>query len=376
MSKSTISVEDQQFIQMCLEALCFRPKESILMDRGNVQRETYRFDVPANFILSEFLESGYQPAPLSETTQVLYIKDVPKKLGLEFVSLLSRDETFSIYIPKHQRVANRLLFFLREIKDPKDLIYYLVYLHDRCNPYLFNYILSVLVLNGVAGVRFTMPDYLQMFPELFINGGSYNKGLATASVEPTEVRTPFIIEDQFTGSKGDQEQLLNYFREDISLNVFHVIFNRMYPCDGPSEFVLRPKRGEIFYHVYQQLIARYNTERLCNGLVRVKRLNNFFEPIPEVCFPKLNSKTTKSNWPGRMRNLTMSDLDRDRDELICDVSGLERWRDRILEAIDKGFVILVRESDFKIVFEGEFSYLVYAFPGRWISLSDNERQWN
>lgn len=340
MSDSKANIEEKQFLNSSLSALCFRPKESVLLNRGKKDNESYRFDIPESFIVSR--HRGINSQPPTSDTQVIRINDVPRKEDLRFCKKLGMDETFSIYLPKHMKLASRLLYFLKEIEDPRLLIEYFVYLHDRCNPYLFNYVLSVVVLNRHTELNFVMPDYLQMFPEMFINGGSYNQALKAINVEPTEIRSVITIEDQFMANVGDPELLLNYFREDISLNLFHVIYNRIYPTDGPVSYVDKPRRGEIFYYVYQQLVARYNFERLCNGLPRVKRLNNFYKPIPEVCFSKLNSKTTKGNWPGRMKNCVISDLDRDVDDLVCDVSGLERWRDRIIDAIDHGYMFLVR----------------------------------
>lgn len=341
----SVTVKELQFLQSSLEALSYRPKESITLNRGNLQTESFRFDIPDNFIVDKI--QGMVAQLPQKNTEILSINDVTKKDGLKFVQLLNHDETFSTYLPKHQRLATRLLYFLKEVTDPKQLIDYLVYLHDVCNPYLYNYVMSQIIINRHTELSFIMPDYFCMFPELFINGGSYNQALTTAFVEPTEVRSVIDIEDQFMETTGDPELLLNYFREDNSLNLFHVIYNRLYPCDGPISYVTKPRRGEIFFYVYQQLVARYNFERLSNGLPRVKRLNNFYEPIPEVCFPKLNSKTTKSNWPGRMENRTISDLDRDCDDLVVDLSGLERWRDRIIDAIDNGYVILV-SKDFEV----------------------------
>lgn len=346
---STLSIEDTKFIHQCLEALCFRPKESILMNRGNeALNESYRFDVPESFIIDEF--KGIHPESPGSNTTVLFINDLPKEHrdALVFVESHPRDETFSVFIPKHQRIATALLYILSEIRKPRQLIDYLVYLHDRCNPYLFNYVLGVIVLNRVNELKFIMPDYCHMFPELFINGESYNAALTAVNVEPTELRTIIKIRDQFTGQSGDVELYLNYFREDISLNLYHLVFNRLYPTDGPLAYVNRKRRGEIYFHVYHQLIARYNMERLANKVARVKRLHNFYEPIKECCFPKLNSKTTNSNWPGRMSECKMSDLDRPYEEMICDLSALPRWRDRLIEATDNGYMILATGEKIRI----------------------------
>lgn len=44
---------------------------------------------------------------------------------------------------------------------------------------------------------------------------------------------------------------------------------------------------------------RYNFERFSNNLARVKRLNNWREPIAEGYFPKLDSLVSSRVWPPR-----------------------------------------------------------------------------
>ena len=47
----------------------------------------------------------------------------------------------------------------------------------------------------------------------------------------------------------------------------------MFPFDGNRELVAKDRRGEIFYYMHQQIVARYNAERLSNGMPSVVRLS-------------------------------------------------------------------------------------------------------
>lgn len=87
---------------------------------------------------------------------------------------------------------------------------------------------------------------------------------------------------------------------------------------------------------------RYNCERLCNRLGRVKRFINWREPIPEGYFPKLDSLVASRTWPARPSGAVLKDVNRQVDELDFDIQDLERWRDRIFEAIHTGSVINTR----------------------------------
>lgn len=70
---------------------------------------------------------------------------------------------------------------------------------------------------------------------------------------------------------------------------------------------------------------------------RVKPLNNFRERIPEGYFPKIVRSSSNRAYPGRPNNLFLQDINRD-DEQV-EIAEVERWRDRIFQAIDQGFVI-------------------------------------
>ncbi|CAH1283386.1 unnamed protein product [Diabrotica balteata] len=81
---------------------------------------------------------------------------------------------------------------------------------------------------------------------------------------------------------------------------------------------------------------RYNFERLCNGLKRVERLLDWKKVITEAYFPKLDSLIASRTWPARVANEKLSDLKREADQIVQDVADLERWRDRIFDAIHNG----------------------------------------
>lgn len=70
---------------------------------------------------------------------------------------------------------------------------------------------------------------------------------------------------------------------------------------------------------------------------RVKPLNNFRERIPEGYFPKLVRSLNSKAYPGRPNDLFLQDVNRDDDQV--EIAEMERWRDRIFQAIDQGYVV-------------------------------------
>lgn len=85
-------------------------------------------------------------------------------------------------------------------------------------------------------------------------------------------------------------------------------------------------------------MARYNFERFSNNLARVQRFNNFRQPIAEAYFPKMDSLVASRAWPSRASNTSLSDLNRELDQIKYDINDLERWTSRFVEACHQGFV--------------------------------------
>jgi len=73
----------------------------------------------------------------------------------------------------------------------------------------------------------------------------------------------------------------------------------IYPFNGPAEVVQKNRRGELFYYMHQQVLGRYDFERMSNKLSRTSRLQNFQEPIVEAYFPKLYAQVASRNWASR-----------------------------------------------------------------------------
>lgn len=153
---------------------------------------------------------------------------------------------------------------------------------------------------------------------------------------------PIEIPLDYTASNLEEEHRLAYFREDLGINLHHWHWHLVYPFEADRSVVDKNRRGELFYYMHQQIMARYNAERLCNSLKRVERFTKWREPIEEAYFPKLDSLVASRAWPARVANQKLNDLNREVDQIQQDVEDLERWRDRIYAAIHSGNVTTVR----------------------------------
>lgn len=60
----------------------------------------------------------------------------------------------------------------------------------------------------------------------------------------------------YTASNLDIEHRLAYFREDLGINLHHWHWHLVYPTDTSQQIVQKDRRGELFYYMHQQVLAR------------------------------------------------------------------------------------------------------------------------
>jgi tyrosinase len=230
--------------------------------------------------------------------------------------------------------------FIAEAKDINQLQSYAVYARDRVNAQVFNYALSVALLHRPDTKNLDLPLYIETFPNKFLDSRAFFQARQEASIMPMGSRRPIIIPTDYTASNNELEHVLWYFREDLGINLHHWHWHLVYPFDASDRaIVAKDRRGEIFYYMHQQIIARYDFERLCNNLPRTTRLNNLRIPIPEGYFSKLDSLIASRSYPPRTSNALLTDINRQNEQLFLRISDMELWKSRFLEAIAAGSVV-------------------------------------
>nr|XP_022907905.1 phenoloxidase 2 [Onthophagus taurus] len=313
-----------------------RPLEPSFVPKGP---ERKAFDVQQDLLPPKYQGIGVQLANR-------FGEDTAEKIPLKKISVpnlgeildLPRQANFSLFIPKHRRIAGRLINIFLGMKTIDDLQSMAVYARDRVNPYLFNYCLSVAILHRPDTQDLDLPAFVQSFPDKFLDGQVFQQAREEVSIVPDAARMPIEIPRDYTASDLEEEHRLAYFREDLGINLHHWHWHLVYPFEGAMEVVNKDRRGELFYYMHQQVIARFNLERFSNNMGRVTRWNEWKEPIKEAYFPKLDSLVASRAWPARVENQSIKDLNREQDQIQQDVDDLYRWRDRIFEAIHSGRV--------------------------------------
>ncbi|XP_054082819.1 phenoloxidase 2-like [Zeugodacus cucurbitae] len=312
-----------------------RPTEPVFMEKGRAAV----FDVPDKFLTDRY-------RPIGNEVQSRFGEKAEQRIPVRDISIpdlrlpmsLPRDAQFSLFIPAHRRIAGRLIDIFMGVRSVDDLQSVAVYARDRVNPYLFNYALSVALLHRPDTKGLDLPSFAQNFPDKFVDSRVFRQVREEATVVPDGSRMPITIPRDYTASDLEPEHRLWYFREDLGVNLHHWHWHLVYPFEaGDRAIVNKDRRGELFYYMHQQVVARYNLERFSNNLARVVRFNNLREPIAEGYFPKMDSLVSSRAWPPRVEGTILRDLNRELDQINVDVSDMERWRDRIFEAISQGF---------------------------------------
>ncbi|MBR1188563.1 tyrosinase family protein [Bradyrhizobium sp. AUGA SZCCT0160] len=85
------------------------------------------------------------------------------------------------------------------------------------------------------------------------------------------------------GSHADGEEAkLDWFREDPLLNEHHEHWHWVYPNrrgEGEPIYKVKERHGELFYYMHQQMLARYDVERIAVGLGKVAAITNYNAPL-------------------------------------------------------------------------------------------------
>ncbi|KAK7074702.1 Oxidoreductase activity protein [Halocaridina rubra] len=156
-------------------------------------------------------------------------------------------------------------------------------------------------------------------------------------MRPTGQMEPIIINQEFSGTLLKPEHRLSYWREDYGINAHHWHWHLVYPVEMQ---VARDRKGELFYYMHQQVIARYDMERLSVELNRVLPLNNWRVPVPDGYFSKLTVNNSGRAWGTRQDNTLPQDVRRDDFGIgFINLNELETWYSRMLDAVHQGFMI-------------------------------------
>ncbi|XP_058804269.1 uncharacterized protein LOC131671673 [Phymastichus coffea] len=308
-----------------------RPHEPVFVPKG---QKKVSFNIPTNYLLERY-------QPVAQRILSRFGNDALSSIPIKQIAIpdlsvplsLGRREAFSLFLPRHRKCATRLTELFLGMRTVEDLLSLAAYCRDRVNPQMFIYALSVAILHRPDTKHLSIPQNSEIFPDKYFDSEIFSRAKEEANVVPNGSRTPIEIPLNWTATDIDPEHRVAYFREDVGINLHHWHWHLVYPFEGPRVAVNKDRRGELFYYMHHQIVCRYNIERLCNNLGRMRRLTNFRDPIPEAYFPKLDQTVAGRSYPARPTNMVLSDVNRQVDELRFALTDLDQFRERILTAI-------------------------------------------
>ncbi|KAJ9574115.1 hypothetical protein L9F63_008529 [Diploptera punctata] len=274
-------------------------------------------------------------SPLNYLNRYKDAAAVRQYMGLvETGKMLSRDDIFSLFNPCHRQQMIALFETLYGATDFDTFFKTAVWARDRTNPRQFLYAFSVAILHREDCRGIKLPPQYEITPHVFLT-----TDVVRRAYQAKMTRTPTVIPMKFTGSVNNPEQRVAYFGEDIGLNSHHAHWHMDFPFWWKQDYgAVKDRKGELFFYMHHQAVARFDAERLSNDLPVVQPLE-WDSPIVEGFAPGASYENGQE-FPMRPDNMQFADLP------FLTVQDMKLYEGRIRDAVSSGFV---RTADGRLV---------------------------
>ncbi|ODM97648.1 Phenoloxidase 3 [Orchesella cincta] len=265
--------------------------------------------------------------------------------------LCPKNVNFCYFHPKHRQAFVVLKTIFEKQRNPDEIFKMACACRDSpmINAQLFVYALCSCLVTRRDTRHIPIPNHFEIMPDNYCTSDVVRQANKMAHMPemPSGMagnKMPILIDQNLVGRGTDPEHRLWYFREDILVNSHHFHWHIVFPICSPrteGQPGYRDRRGELFYYMHHAMIARYDTERLCNSLPRTKMFDFNSLMIEEGYFGKLSSENSSKQWGTRQPFTKLSNVQTvgGPDAIGIRVEELTRWRDRILESIDIGYYV-------------------------------------
>nr|CCC55878.1 myriapod hemocyanin subunit typ 1a [Hanseniella audax] len=256
----------------------------------------------------------------------------PTKLSAESlkeIGHLDTNSVFSLFDERNWPEAKEALTLMMKAATFEDFITVAKDLSHHMNDDMFLFVFNVAIVHrdDTSGVR---PEFhFKTFPDKYIRHDQIVEMRHAVECGKDNIK---VLANPHVFNDTDDAHKLLYWLEDLGLNAHHYHWHTVHPAIWTEELGRgKERRGELFYWMHQQMIARYDAERLSNDMAPTSVFENFDEPIEEGYASDLTVEHTGYRYMFRPEGLTLHDL----PELTK--NQLRLWRIRILNAINKGY---------------------------------------
>ncbi|XP_049771430.1 hemocyanin A chain-like [Schistocerca cancellata] len=243
-------------------------------------------------------------------------------------SLLPRGAIFTLFDDTHREQMILLFESLLYANDWETFLRTAAWARDRVNEGQFVYALCVAVLHREDTRGVVLPPPYEIYPHLFVNSEVIH-----AAYKAKMRQEPAVVHMNFTGTIRNPEQRVAYLGEDLGMNSHHSQWHMDFPFWWKEdEYGIRKERkGELFYYMHHQLIARFDLERLSNDLPFVEPLY-WTERIKDGFYPQTTYRVG-GEFPARPDNFAFHDLQNVKVQQMIDYTR------RVRECISQQAVI-------------------------------------
>lgn len=244
---------------------------------------------------------------------------------------LPRHQVFSLFDQRNWNETLKVLELLLGAPTFDDFIKRSEVIHLRVNEELFYYAFAVAVLHRRDTQGVHLPPAYKVFPDKFLKEPVIQKLKEVTCKAKFLGKTPIIdadLDDKYNHLDPSHE--LEYFTEDVGMNSHHYQWHTINPAIWLNKFGdYKDRKGELFYWMHQQMVSRYDVERLSNYLPRIPAFENWDDEIEEGYDPHLTMAKTQYHYAFRPPGYTLHDLPN------LPKSKLRDWSLALLNAIHR-----------------------------------------
>ncbi|PSN36662.1 Hemocyanin A chain [Blattella germanica] len=273
------------------------------------------------------LGRNYDPiAHLSKYKNAFPIKTLVKQY--QAGQLLPRGQIFTLFNDRHREQMILVFESFFYAQDWETFLRTACWARDRVNEGVFTYALSVAAIHREDTRGIVLPPAYEIYPHLFVNSEVIH-----AAYRAKMRQEPAIVRMNFTGTVRNPEQRVAYLGEDVGMNSHHSHWHMDFPFWWKEQEygIYKDRKGELFYWMHHQLIARFDLERLSNDLPFVEPL--YWEGKIENGFYPQTTYRVGGEFPARPDNYEFHDLEN------IKVKDMVDYTRRIREAISHQAVI-------------------------------------
>ena len=181
-----------------------------------------------------------------------------------------------------------------------------------------DYLSRIALLQHPETKNMTLPPPHQTVPRAFFSKDQLLTGTGENVLDPQKTLVGRAV-------TLDPENKLNWWREDLGISEHHAHWHLYYAFFMPLKIV---RQGELFAYMHEQMLARYDFERLGVGLPPVVPYGpgiHWDDPIPEGFNPKLEDFSFRASYMSIPASVTW-----DSQQILSSV--METHRERISKA--------------------------------------------